>query len=89
MEQIEYLGLLAGACTSSAVIPQLIKTWRTKDVGDVSLRMFIIFVSGLIMWLIYGIIKSDVPVIAANGLALALYGLMLIFRIKFKDKKTT
>ena len=85
MEAIEYLGLLAGACTSSAVLPQLIKTWRTKKADEISLGMFVIFVSGLIMWLVYGFSKSDVPLIAANGLALVLYGTMLFFKLKFRD----
>ncbi len=89
MEAIEYLGLLAGACTSSAVLPQLIKTWRTKQADEISMGMFVIFVAGLIMWLFYGISKSDVPVIAANSLALLLYGLMLIFKIKFGKKEAT
>jgi MtN3 and saliva related transmembrane protein len=88
MEAIEYLGLLAGACTSSAVLPQLIKTWRTKKADEISLGMFVIFTSGLIMWLIYGISKSDIPVIAANSLALVLYGTMLFLKLRFREKPT-
>lgn len=84
MEAIEYLGLVAGACTSSAVIPQLVKTWHTKNADDLSMKMFLIFVSGIVMWLIYGISKSDIPVIAANSLGLLLYGTMLFFKFKFK-----
>jgi len=86
METIEYLGLVAGACTSSAVLPQLVKTWRTKKADEISLGMFVIFVTGLIMWLVYGFKKSDIPVIAANSLALILYGTMLFFKIKFRDQ---
>lgn len=71
------LGLVAGLCTTVAVVPQLIKAWRTKKVNDISPGMFFVLVTGLGLWIIYGIIKNDFPIIATNGTALLLNGIML------------
>lgn len=75
--------MVAGILTSSAALPQLIKTWKTKDTKDVSLKMFTILVTGIALWVIYGILVSDLPIIATNSLALVLNGVMLYFKVKF------
>jgi MtN3 and saliva related transmembrane protein len=84
MDMIQILGLVAGACTSTAAVPQLIKTWKTKEAGDVSTGMFLLYVVGMSLWLTYGIIRSDIPIIATNSLALTFHGMMLYFKIKYK-----
>ncbi|WP_143961275.1 SemiSWEET family sugar transporter [Litoribacter populi] len=84
MEWITVLGLFAGACTSVAVFPQLIKAFKSKSVEDVSPGMFTVMIIGFSMWLIYGIIQEDVAIIATNGLSLILNGIMAYFLIKYK-----
>ena len=81
----EILGLVAGIFTTAAVVPQLWKAWKTKEVEDVSLKMFFVLVTGLALWLVYGIIKNDLPIIATNGTALFLNSLMIYFIIKYGD----
>lgn len=88
MDMIQILGLAAGACTSAAAVPQLIKTWKTKEVGDVSMKMFLLYVVGMGMWLVYGIIKSDTPIIITNAIALTFHGIMLYLKIKYKHKSS-
>jgi len=80
----EILGLVAGIFTTSAVVPQIWKAWKTKEVDDVSPGMFFVLLSGLALWLVYGIIQKDIPIIATNGTALLLniFMLFLIFRYK-------
>ena len=85
MDMIQILGLVAGACTSLAAVPQLIKTWKTKEVGEVSLKMFLLYVVGMSMWLAYGIIRSDVPIIVTNAIALTFNAMMLFFKLKYKN----
>jgi MtN3 and saliva related transmembrane protein len=63
-----------------------VKTWKTKEVGDVSTWMFLLYVVGMSMWLTYGIIRSDIPIIATNTLALVFHGMMLFFKIRYKNK---
>ena len=77
------LGLVAGVCTTAAVIPQLWKAWKTKKVADVSPGMFFVLITGLALWTVYGIIQNDLPIILTNGTALVLNSLMLYFLFKY------
>lgn len=77
MDWTQILGLVAGAFTTAAVIPQIWKAWRTKEVDDVSPGMYFVLITGLALWTIYGVIKSDIPIIATNGLAFMLNCFML------------
>lgn len=88
MDWTSVLGLVAGICTTAAVVPQLLKAWKTKEVDDVSPGMFFVLITGLALWVVYGVIKNDFPIIATNGTAFVLNGLMLylIFRYDDKDK---
>jgi MtN3 and saliva related transmembrane protein len=85
LEWTDILGLVAGVCTTVAVIPQIRKAWKTKKVEDVSPGMFIVLMVGLFLWVIYGITQDDIPIIATNGVALCLNGLMLFLMVRYKD----
>lgn len=80
----EVLGLVAGACTTAAVTPQIWKAWKTKEVEDVSIGMYLVLITGLALWLVYGIIEKDIPIMVTNGTALLLnlFMLYLIFRYR-------
>lgn len=81
----DVLGLVAGICTTIAVLPQLKKAWKTKEVEDVSIRMYFVLITGLALWVVYGIIKNDMPIIATNGTAFLLNCLMLFLIYRYKD----
>jgi len=80
------LGLVAGICTTAAVVPQLLKAWKTKEVDDVSPGMFFVLITGLALWVVYGVIKNDFPIIATNGVAFLLNSLMLLLLFRYKDR---
>ena len=80
----KYIGFFAGFCTTVAFIPQALKVWRTKSTKDISLLMFIIFTTGVLSWLIYGITIADAPIIIANAITLILSLFILFYKIKFK-----
>ena len=84
MESANTLGLIAGALTTVAFIPQVIKIWKTKYATDISLGMFAIFSCCVLLWLFYGIEIDAVPVIVANAITLGLSLTILYFKIKFK-----
>ncbi|RNL87222.1 hypothetical protein ED312_10445 [Sinomicrobium pectinilyticum] len=86
MDYIIILGLVAGVCTTIAVIPQIKKSWRNKEVEDISPLMFIILVTGLSLWTVYGIIKKDIPIILTNGTSLMLNGIMLYLMMRYRKK---
>lgn len=78
------IGLLAGSLTTISFLPQVIKTWRTRSTKDISLEMFAIFCSGVFIWIIYGILIKDVPVILTNVATLTLASPILWFKLKYK-----
>ena len=81
---LKYIGFFAGFCTTIAFIPQALKVWKTKSTKDISLLMFLIFTTGVISWLFYGILISDFPIIVANSITLLLSIFILFYKIKYK-----
>lgn len=82
---IQFLGLIAGACTTIAFLPQVFKTWKSRSAKDLSLSMFTIFSLGVALWLVYGFLMNDLPLIAANLITLMLASTLLIFKFKYKE----
>jgi Uncharacterized conserved protein len=87
MNWIKIIGLVAGLCTATSLLPQVIKTFKEKKAEQVSLFMLIVLLSGQILWLVYGVAKSDIPIIATNGFSLLVDILMIVLRVKFKSKE--
>lgn len=85
MSPVTLLGLLAGALTTIAFVPQVIKTWKTKSAKDLSLGMYSIFCSGVALWLVYGLIIWDIPIIAANLVTFSLAMTILYFKFAYQD----
>jgi MtN3 and saliva related transmembrane protein len=85
MNSIQLLGLAAGGLTTAAFLPQVIKTWKSRSAKDLSLGMFSLFCLGVFLWLVYGIVVKDIPVIAANLLTLVLASTLLFFKLRFKE----
>jgi len=82
----ETIGILAGIFTTLAVTPQIVKAWKTKRIEDVSPLMFVILISGVGLWVVYGILKNDWPIILANGVSLALNASMLYILIRYNSE---
>ncbi|MEQ1586802.1 MAG: SemiSWEET transporter [Cyclobacteriaceae bacterium] len=85
MDSTKLLGLLAGFLTTMAFLPQVVKTWRTRSAKDLSLVMFLLYCLGVFLWMIYGIMIDELPVILWNIITLILASVILFFKIKFKD----
>lgn len=83
MINIDLIGALAGTLTTIAFIPQVIKTWRSRSASDISLIMFLLFSSGVLLWLIYGMMIGSKPVVIANGVTLVLA--LSILALKIQD----
>ena len=84
MDLLTILGLIAGALTTVAFLPQVIKTWKSKSAKDFSFGMLITFSMGLLLWLIYGICKQELPIILANLVTLCLNVTIIILKMKFE-----
>jgi len=81
MDYTEALGLLAAFFTTVANIPQAIKVIKTRDVKSISAATYSMLFIGMLLWVVYGIIKDDFPIILANSIAAALCGVILIMKI--------
>jgi MtN3 and saliva related transmembrane protein len=77
------IGLAAATCTTIAFVPQALKAWRTRSTKDVSLSMFVLMVSGILLWLIYGAMLGDLPLVLANGVTLGLAAAILACKLRF------
>lgn len=84
MDFIQVLGLAAGSFTTMSFLPQVIKTWRSRSAKDLSLGMFSLFCVGVVLWLVYGIMVRDIPVVAANFVTLVLAATLLFFKLRFR-----
>jgi MtN3 and saliva related transmembrane protein len=79
-----WIGIAAAVLTTSAFAPQAFKVWQTRSTRDVSLAMFLMMVTGNALWLLYGILIKDLPLIVANAVTLALAGVILAAKIRFR-----
>ena len=80
---VDIFGYLAAILTTAAFLPQLIKTLKTKKADDVSLTTLIMFIIGVLSWIIYGYKISSTPILIANLITLILNLLILISKIYF------
>ena len=83
---IEFFGYFAAILTTLAFLPQLIKTLKTKKAEDVSLITLIMFLTGVMSWIVYGYKIASIPILLANLITFVLNLLILIFKITFSKK---
>jgi len=83
MENVDFLGFIGGALTTFGLIPQVLRIYTLKSAKEISLLFTILMVIGLGCWLIYGIIKRLPPVIFWNSLALILFLILLVGKLKY------
>ncbi|MGA8864402.1 MAG: SemiSWEET transporter [Gallionella sp.] len=77
------IGGAAATLTTIAFIPQAWKVWRTRHTADISMGMYILFTTGVALWLAYGILIESWPVILANSFTLLLAGIVLAMKYRF------
>lgn len=78
----EGIGYVAGLLATIAFLPQIAKIIRERSAKDISLGMYALFCSGIVLWLLYGVLISSGPVILSNSVTLLLSGTILILKIK-------
>ena len=83
---IEVLGLVAGGITSVAMMPQLIKVIKEKNAEDISVVMLLVLIAGLSLWVWYGILQNELPIILSNSFSVLVNITLLICCMMFKKK---
>lgn len=82
--QPEIVGLAAGIFTSGSLLPQLVKLVKTRKSEDISLFYLIVLFVGLALWIWYGILRDDIPILVTNGFSLVINGIIIVMGVKYK-----
>ena len=89
MNTLDILGLVATSFTTFSFVPQVWRTWKTRDVSGISLPTYVIITIGLALWLVYGLFKNDLPLIVANSMMVILTGAITIMRLRFESVRAS
>jgi MtN3 and saliva related transmembrane protein len=79
---IDALGYIAGLLTTLSCVPQVVKSWRTRSVHDLSIVMLVMLSAGLMFWIVYGIERDDWPILLTNGVSLLLWISLLWLKLR-------
>jgi MtN3 and saliva related transmembrane protein len=77
------IGLAAAICTTSSFLPQVIKAWQSRSTHDISAGMFVLQTTGNSMWLLYGALIGDLPLVVANAITLGLVATILALKLRY------
>ncbi|MAZ66782.1 MAG: glutathione synthetase [Kangiellaceae bacterium] len=77
---VTLIGFIAAFCTTTAFVPQVVHTLKTRDTSSISLSMYAIFVTGVVLWLIYGCLLGDWAIITANAVTFSLASIVLVMK---------
>jgi MtN3 and saliva related transmembrane protein len=84
----EILGYIAAFLTTAAFLPQTIKTIKSRDTASISLAMYVMFTTGIVLWLAYGILIESMPMIIANIITFVLSATILLLKLTEKSPST-
>jgi len=79
------IGFIAAACIAANMFPQIYKSWKTKQVDDVSLAMILLVLAGSFLWLVYGILIMSLPIILSDSLGTLTSFLLLGLKLKYSE----
>lgn len=86
MNPVALIGFVAGTLTTLAFLPQVIKTWRTKSSNDLSIGTLGMICTGVSLWLVYGLLIGDLPIIAANAVTLVLVASVFVLTLVYRKR---
>lgn len=82
---VNAIGIAAAVCSMLSFVPQVIKIWREKDAGSVSLRMYVVTVAGFGLWTLYGLAQGAWPLVGSNLVCLSLAAVILALKLRYGD----
>lgn len=85
-EIADIVGTAAGLCSMTSFTPQLVKIWKEKDASSISLRMYVVTVTGFSLWIVYGVLVTSFPVLLTNSVCLALSGAILALKWRLERR---
>lgn len=88
MTSLDHLGLIATCFTTSSFVPQVWRTWKTRDVSGISLASYAVITVGLALWLVYGLLRGDLPLVVANAVMVVLTAAITLMKIVYGRRPT-
>ncbi len=85
----DLVGTAAAVCSMASFTPQILKIWRERDASSVSLRMYVVTVTGFALWTTYGVLTRSWPVVGSNLVCLALAAVILALKWRFSGPRVT
>lgn len=82
---LSYLGYFAGALSVLSFLPQVVRAWRTRQTRDLSLSSFLLLITAGSLWMVYGAIASDWPIVVTNAGMVALVGMLAAAKVRFGE----
>jgi len=79
---VHTLGYAAGFLTTVSCVPQVLKSWRSRSVHDLSLLMLVLLLVGLVCWVVYGLQVNDGPILITNGASFVLWASVLWLKLR-------
>lgn len=79
-----FVGIAAGTLTSISMLPQLIKVFKEQNVEDISLATLLVLIAGVALWVVYGFMKNELPIIISNSFAVAINCILLGLYIRYR-----
>jgi MtN3 and saliva related transmembrane protein len=86
MTSLDLLGLIATCFTTSSFVPQVWRTWKTRDVSGISLTSYAVITVGLALWLAYGLLRGDLPLVVANSVMVVLTAAITLMKIVYSRR---
>lgn len=87
MQIVDIIGSIAAFLTTASFVPQALHTFRTKDVRGISLGMYSVFTVGVALWLVYGWMLGEIPIVVANAITLSLALAILIMKLRYHEEE--
>lgn len=84
MQVAPYIGYVAGALTVASFLPQVVRTWKTRKTKDLSLVMIVLLIAAGALWITYGLVSTDWPVVATNVGMVSLNAAILAAKLRYK-----
>ena len=84
MQIADWIGSAAAVLTTASFVPQVVHTLRTKDVSGISLSMYGVFVVGVALWLVYGLLLDAWPIVIANAITVTLATCILAMKLRYR-----
>jgi MtN3 and saliva related transmembrane protein len=89
MYHIAAIGFTAAICSTFALLPQVLRIWKTKETDQLSGGAFLLMLIGAILWLTYGLLREDIVIISANSITMIFIAYIIIMKARYGSTQSS